>query len=417
MQLPLRSSHDVYYKECNVHVYGYRQTVEGGMRRLSRGVTIGLLAAFGMSSLQIWAAPLAWATPLDFYRYPLSHTGYYPQAYVAPSPQLHKRYGLVNIGRYGASKSSPLVDQGIIYVGADDGHLYAIREADMSLAWSFRVRPQARQGIHATPALDDQHVYIGAYDGWLYALNKATGRLVWQTRLGDSIGSSAVIWGNRLYVGVETIKREGYLSCVNKNTGKHVYSTDNFGHHTHATPTINPDTATVFMGANSHRFFAIDANTGKLKWTYDTGGPIKSTAALVEGDVLFTSWDGHLYKLSQQTGALVWRFKSNDQSMSSPAIDTDRRVVYFGSRDKLLYRGSRRRQKTLVVPHPGRDSQLAGYREKFGCDGKNRHLWLQRQLAIWARRRFGPPVISISHARPCHQCATRQRPADLRQWR
>ncbi len=307
------------------------------MRRLSRAVIISMLAVFSTSSLQILAAPLVLAAPLDFYRYPLSHTGYYPQAYVDPSPQLHKRYGLVNIGRYGASKSSPLVDQGIIYVGADDGHLYAIREADMSLAWSFRVRPQARQGIHATPALDDKHVYIGAYDGWLYALNKVTGRLVWQTRLGDSIGSSAVIWGDRLYVGVETIKREGDLSCVNKNTGEHVYSTDNFGHHTHATPTINPDTATVFMGANSHRFFAIDANTGKLKWTYETGGPIKSTAALVEGDVLFTSWDGHLYKLSQQTGALVWRFKSNDQSMSSPAIDTDWRVVYCGSRDKLLY--------------------------------------------------------------------------------
>ena len=276
------------------------------------------------------------ADSLSFYRYPLAHTGYYPHESMAPSPRLTQKYGLLNIDTHNAGKSSPIVDDGVIYVGSDFGFLFAINELNMKTIWGFSVRP-VRKGIHATPAIDQNRVYIGAYDGWLYALAKSTGRLVWQTRLRDSIGSSPVIWNDRLYVGVETSTRQGYLSCVDKNTGKLLFRSLKFADHTHSTPALNPATATVFIGANDHRFYALDAFTGRLKWEYETRGAIKSTAALFENSVLFTSWDGHLYNLSQRTGELHWRFPTRHRTMSSPAIDTDKRMVYFGSHDSYLY--------------------------------------------------------------------------------
>ncbi len=62
-----------------------------------------------------------WAEPLHFYRYPLSHLGYYPHQAVSPSPKPYKKYGLVNIDTHDAGKSSPIVEDGIIYVGTDYG--------------------------------------------------------------------------------------------------------------------------------------------------------------------------------------------------------------------------------------------------------------------------------------------------------
>lgn len=273
----------------------------------------------------------------DHYRSTLEHTGYFPDEKLSPDPQIVKKYGLVNVGIHTASKSSPIVESGIIYVGADSGHLYAIRESDMTVKWSFRVRPTAKFGIHGTPAIDQNHIYIGGYDGWLYALDKASGQLRWQSELGDYIGSSPMIWGDRIYIGVETSKPGGYLSCVDKDSGKELFRSTDFGDHTHGTPTIHPETKTAFLGANSKKFYAVDTDSGAIRWEYTTGGDIKSTAALHDGKVLFTSWDGYLYNLTRDSGELVWRFKTAGKSMSSPAIDTDDRRVYFGSHDFKLY--------------------------------------------------------------------------------
>lgn len=271
------------------------------------------------------------------YRGGLAHTGYFPTEKLSPRPEVVKKYGLVNVGIHTASKSSATVEAGIIYVGADSGFLYAIREQDMTVKWSFRVRPTSENGIHGTPAVDARLVYIGAYDGWLYALDKSTGRLVWQSKVGDYIGASPVLWGDRLFVGVETKKPDGYLTCVSKETGKELFRSQPFGDHTHCTPTINTETRTAFLGSNSKKFFAIDTDDGRIKWNYTTGGQIKSTAALHDGDVLFTSWDGHLYRLTQDTGQVVWRFKSLNKSMSSPTVDAESGRVYFGSHDYRLY--------------------------------------------------------------------------------
>lgn len=322
------------------------------------------------------------AETLNFYRYPLAHMGYYPHQSVNPSPKPYKKYGLVNIGTHDAGKSSPIVADGVIYVGTDFGFLMAIRETDTTPLWRFPVRP-VRQGIHATPALDRDRVYIGAYDGWLYAVNRATGQLVWQTQLGHWIGSSPVIWRDRIYVGVETQGPNGYLSCVHRDTGELLFRSAKFGDHTHSTPAINTATATVFIGANSRRFFALDARDGQTKWVFKTGAANKSTAALFEDAVLFTSWDGYLYKLSQQTGELIWRFKTQDRSMSSPAIDPVERIVYAGSHDRHLYavgfddgeqRWAYRTGKAVTSsPIVGRNAATQGKMVIFGSADKKRY--------------------------------------------
>ena len=274
----------------------------------------------------------------DYYRFPLTHTGEYTQEKISAAPKLVGKYGLVNVGIHSASKASPIVEDNVIYVGADSGTFYAIDESTMNVKWTFQVRKSARNGIHATAAIDEKFVYVGDYAGWMYQLDKENGRLVEQYHLGDSIGASPVIWNNKLYVGTETKKPEGYVSCIDLKSGdedciKRIF----LGDHTHATPTINSSNGHIFIGANSGTFRAIDSQTGDVVWQYQTGGAIKSTAALHGWHVLVTSWDGYLYSFDSKKGRLNWKFKSDNKSMSSPTVNTKDRLVHFGSHDGYVY--------------------------------------------------------------------------------
>ena len=291
-----------------------------------------LVGAIGL----ICACPLL-ADDVDFYRFPLTHAGYYPQQSISVSPSLVDRYGLINVGIHSASKSSVIVDDQTLYVGADSGWFYALHEADLSVKWQFRARPSAKNGIHATAAVDSARVYIADYAGWMYALDKNDGELLWQSKLGDYVGASSVIWKDRICTGVETRQPRGYFACVDRTTGEFLYKSAHFKDHTHSTPSINTHSGVAFIGSNDNYLYALDANTGQQVWRFETGGDIKSTPALHEDSVLATSWDGFLYRIDQVSGEEIWKFQSYGKSMSSPSIDTDEGIVIFGSHDGNVY--------------------------------------------------------------------------------
>jgi len=258
----------------------------------------------------------------------------------------------VNVGIHTASKSSPVADEERVYVGADSGHLYTLDKVTGELLWQWEARP-SQNGIHATPAVDETHVYIGNYAGWLSALNKTTGEFVWETDLGDSIGASPVIVGDRIYAGVETRQPNGYLSIVDRASGRHLRDSARLGDHTHCTPTVDPELGRVYLGSNRGQFHCLDADDASELWRFTVRGAeldligsssrpsihgqIKSTAALVEQRVLFTSWDDRLYCLDAGNGEELWSFKTGRCCMSSPAVDPVQRRVYVGSHDARVY--------------------------------------------------------------------------------
>src|ERR1700674_2308342 len=81
--------------------------------------------------------------------------------------------------------SSPAVANGIVYVGSNDGNLYALRASSGAKLWSFGV------GVmdFSSPAVANGVVYAGAVvgDGNLYALNAVTGVKIWSYATGGSL--------------------------------------------------------------------------------------------------------------------------------------------------------------------------------------------------------------------------------------
>ena len=115
----------------------------------------------------------------------------------------------------------------------------------------------------------------------------------------------------------------------------------------------------VYFGSDDGNVYALDARTGKQRWKHTTGGPVPSTPALADGALYVMSYDGKLYALNARTGARRWRFTTGgerryeakgvhgfrprnqtfpdpfDTYLSSPVVVGD--SVYFGSGDGRLY--------------------------------------------------------------------------------
>jgi outer membrane protein assembly factor BamB len=64
--------------------------------------------------------------------------------------------------------------------------------------------------------------------------------------------------------------------------------------------------------SNKHEKVLSPQTVGKLelKWAYQTGGPIVSSAAIVGGVVYFGSYDHNLYAVNSTTGHKLWSFQT-----------------------------------------------------------------------------------------------------------
>ncbi len=245
-------------------------------------------------------------------------------------------------GLYVIPHSAPVLDEGRLYFGADDGTFWCLDQETGTIVWSFKV-PFGTQGkfTFSTPAIFEDLVIFGAYDGNLYALNKTTGVRVWTYFDADWIGSSPAIAHDLGFVmiGLEfgLPGRQGGVAALDATTGTVMWCVRDIPDFVHASPAYSPRCGLVVCGANDGVMRAYDAKTGKLRWSFKTGGDIKYGAAFTADETLvaFGSFDGCVYVLETASGRLRHRFDTMASIFSTPLFDGD--LLYAASLDKHLY--------------------------------------------------------------------------------
>jgi hypothetical protein len=91
----------------------------------------------------------------------------------------------------------------------------------------------------------------------------------------------------------------------------------------------------VYAGSSKGYLYAVDAYSGRLLWSFQTGGPIDSSPAVVDGIVYFGSWDGNVYAVNVANHAKLWSYSTGDQVSCSAAVANG--VVYIGSEGNNFY--------------------------------------------------------------------------------
>ncbi len=220
--------------------------------------------------------------------------------------------------------SSPAVVNGVVYVGSENGNLYAIDAASGGKKWAYHTGNR----IESSPAVVNGVVYVGSYDGNLYAINAISGSKKWAYTTGSSIFSSPAIVNGVAYVG----SADGNLYAIDAASGSKKWAYTTRGPIVSSPAIVN---GVVYVGSDDGNLHAIDAASGSKKWAFPTGDIISSSPAVVNGVVYASSLDSKLYAIDATSGSKKWAYTTGSSIESSPAVVNG--VVYVGSRDRNLY--------------------------------------------------------------------------------
>lgn len=72
---------------------------------------------------------------------------------------------------------------------------------------------------------------------------------------------------------------------------------------------------------DTHTVYALDEGSGKILWSYTTGGRVDSPPTFYQGRVLFGSADGWVYCVAASDGDLVWRFRAAPMDLRLMAFE------------------------------------------------------------------------------------------------
>ena len=219
--------------------------------------------------------------------------------------------------------SSPAVSNGVVYVGSNDRHLYAIDAANGSLRWKYETGAE----VFSSPAVSNGIVYVGSDDNHLYAFDTLSGELRWQYETEDWVSTDPAVGGGAVYVR----SQDGILHAVDASTGEGLWQYNTSGQAISASPAFAD--GVVYTGGNA--VYGVDASSGERVWYYRTDGRHVYSPTVADGVVYAGSEDGHLYALDASTQAPLWLYDGIQPTDAAPMVVDG--AVYAQSEDGHLY--------------------------------------------------------------------------------
>lgn len=183
------------------------------------------------------------------------------------------------------ARSQPAIGMGAVFVGSEDGRVYAFDLATGCARWTFEASAEVRTGV-VLSAGERPMLFFGDILAKFYAVDALTGKLLWSRRMDDhpsaTLTGTPLLHDGRLFVPVSSLE---------------------------VVPAANPAyPCCTFRG----KLAALDARTGEVAWEFH---PIpdapKNLGRTTAGAERFGP-----------SGTPIW---------ASPVVDTRRGVLYIGS--------------------------------------------------------------------------------------
>lgn len=206
--------------------------------------------------------------------------------------------------------STGVIHQGVLYVGAEDAFVYAIRLAGSrgKQEWNHdKDFGKTDWFINSAIAFCDGLFIVAGRDEHLHAFDDR-GQLVWKLHLrGQMLGSPVVDERGNIYVGV-SLERRGepivsQLFCVasQSHAVRWQYAVDGA---IESTPVIGDD-GVIYFGDNDGMIHAVNAD-GQRQWRTQVGSPVRSPGTISPAKrVIFGTDRGDLVALATSSTGLA----------------------------------------------------------------------------------------------------------------
>lgn len=188
---------------------------------------------------------------------------------------------------YDYAHSSPVVHEGMVYIGSADQNVYAVDLESGELGWKF-----ATQGmVRATPLVTGDLVCVGSWDGTLYALRLEDGEPAWTFDAGGPVTTGAASGAGRVVFG----SRSARVFALDGGSGESVWEfTHSDGSWVESTPVI--EDGVVYIGSSDAlRLYALDLESGAEQWVFRTGGWSWGAPLVLDDAVCIGAISAHPY--------------------------------------------------------------------------------------------------------------------------
>ena len=274
----------------------------------------------------------------------------------------------------GKGFSSPIIVNGTIYITGDIGKklmVFALSsdgrvkwKTPNGLAWTG-----AYPGARASCNYSDGKLYNAGSFGRLLCMEVKNGKPVWSVRLVAKYKSRGEAWGltdlvviddDAVYAAINGT--EALIVAFDKNTGKEIWKTKNTtdDNYTYSSPILaNVDGRKQVICCGSMNTYGVDAQTGKLLWTFPhvyKGRMIALMPTFADRAVFVTNChpnEGITYRLDFKDGKAAKTWQADLGGDASGGI-----VV----RDGVIY-GSRHRYKKGFVSLNAKTGKLMAHKE------------------------------------------------------
>jgi len=237
----------------------------------------------------------------------------------------------------------------------------------LKLLWTFKTGDAVKSSAVAC----NGKIYIGSNDGYLYALGM-DGKLKWKFNAGNSIEAPPLYTG--MWLSPAHLKARYLRWTLKQDIKLWEYSTDG---QISGSPNImkgrGKDSSRVLVGSYDYNLHCLDEMSGRLLWHYESGNYINGTPALFGKIAIFGGCDGFLHLINTVNGQLIEKINIETYMASSPAIGRDK--AWFGNYDGEFFCLDLRKKKILWKTGGGgpflSSPAISGNKVVIGSQNKN----------------------------------------------
>lgn len=225
--------------------------------------------------------------------------------------------------------------------------------------WSKNLDPVSNSGnlpiSLSGAAIDDGIVYMGSNQGYFAAYELSNGREVWKAEDGSNFHSAPVVYKDKVIYGTV----EGRVIARNTKNGDEVYYNVDLGASVETAGTIH--NGKIIFHLRNHQIFCLDIETGKVLWGFKKAISYlttlqKASKPIVYNNKLFVGFaDGTLGVLGIEEGLLLYEVKI---STASKFLDVDANPFIF---EDKLYIGSQSSPVMMIEPNSGKIIRTAEF--------------------------------------------------------
>jgi outer membrane protein assembly factor BamB len=233
--------------------------------------------------------------------------------------------------------ATPLVHDGVIYVGSSDGGLYALSPASGAVLWRHNAGAGIYSGIRPHGELG---LIFGTMDGSLVHLDLHARREIFRVRTGGGVVSTPLVSGDLLIAG----SRDYNLHAFHLRDNTRAWKFSCWFSWIESSPVLRE--GVVYFGSSDYaRLTALDPRTGRAHWStrihgLSWGSPLVTDRYVFAGTVnqnvpgTLIAHQAGLVKLDRASGAVLWRLALPDAKeghfagyAGGPALAGDRVVA------------------------------------------------------------------------------------------